>query len=67
MSEVIIMTILQPCIMCEHPLEQWDVWKDEETGAEWYDVRPLHHHCEPLRALIRERQAAGRAQYIRRA
>lgn len=50
-----ILTITQPCVLCEEPLEAWHLLRDEETGEERIEKEPIPHDCDAMRALLRER------------
>lgn len=50
-----VLAVVQPCVLCEEPLEAWTVYRDEETGQERIDKEPIPHECEAMRRLLRER------------
>jgi hypothetical protein len=54
-----ILSVGQPCILCERLMEVWTIERDEETGEEQISCHVVTHECEPLKALIRERRAAA--------
>lgn len=45
------MTVDQPCVLCEETLQEWNVYRDDETRQERIEIRPVTHACEALRAL----------------
>lgn len=56
MSERLIASIDQPCILCEETLEVWHIFKDEEkNGQERIDRVVVAHRCDFLVALKIER------------
>jgi hypothetical protein len=57
-SERVVATIIQPCILCEGDQERWDVWFDEEVSIERIEVVPLEHACPGMTRLLRERAAS---------
>ena len=55
-SERLIASIDQPCILCEGTLETWNIYKDEEAkGIERIDRKVVAHTCDFLVALKIER------------
>jgi hypothetical protein len=50
-----ILTVVQPCMLCEEPLEAWHVLRDDLTGEERIEKEPIPHDCEAMRRLLRER------------
>jgi hypothetical protein len=57
----VLMTVVQPCILCEQDLYESALWRDDETGAEEWASTPLRPHvCAPMQALLRERARSGR-------
>lgn len=51
-----ILTVAQPCVLCEATMEVWVLHRDDETGAEEIERTPVDHDCPPMRALLAERQ-----------
>jgi hypothetical protein len=56
MSFVEILSVEQPCVLCEQALEVWHITRDEETGEERIEREPAHHVCPQMQALLRERR-----------
>jgi hypothetical protein len=54
-----ILSVGQPCVLCEQLMELWTIERDLETGEEQILSHVVPHECEPLKALIRERRAAA--------
>ena len=55
-----ILSVGQPCILCEALTEVWIYERDEETGAERITTEPVPHECAAMQALQKERVASRR-------
>jgi len=63
MSERLVATIDQPCILCEDTLEVWHVYKDEERkGQGRIEKVAVDHECSFLMELVEERQRTRRSE-----
>jgi len=50
-----ILSVEQPCVLCEAPLEVWTIEHDDETGEENIRMETFHHDCAQMQALVKER------------
>ena len=56
MSERAQLVVVQPCVLCEGPLEVWTYFKDDEReGQERIEKITMSHRCDAMTALLRER------------
>ena len=63
MSERLIASITQPCILCEGDLEEWLIYRDNLRGVERVERTRLPHECQALRDLVAERYRAFQDPY----
>jgi hypothetical protein len=52
----LLMAVQQPCVLCQGTLEQWLVYRDDETDEERIDKEVVGHHCYAMDALVAERR-----------
>lgn len=54
-----VLSVEQPCILCEEAMMVTVIYRDDETGAETIGQEEIAPHwCEPLKALMEERVAS---------
>lgn len=56
-----ILSVEQPCILCEEPLIATVICRDEETGEEEVRHEGIPHDCLPMKALLKERPKSNYA------
>lgn len=57
LTKRVVLTVLQPCILCENTLYESALWRDDQSGEEeWSNTPAPPHLCPPMRALIEERR-----------